>query len=169
MSLATSPTRPNLEYAVRVATAVQARVASLRRGTGRRRGAIRTLCLEGGPGPPCCSPGGIGITPLKGWPSTRLTKKLSNTVRPSTATGARGDRLPGGARGARAAESKLQGPPHAHRRRRAKGWKGSVGQDRRAEAPGGHAGLERRSLYLRHTRDGLGHVGLLSERGVTES
>jgi ferredoxin-NADP reductase len=169
MSIATSPTRPNIEYAVRVGESPFKRAfASLLPGD--------SVTVEGPYGhfvlredrPAVLLAGGIGITPLKGMAEYASDKKLPIPVRLVYSN--------------RTEEEIAFRPELEELERRnpnfsvlhtltgsriAKGWKGSVGRIDARKLQDAKRGLERPIYYICGTPSMVsGMIGLLSDGGV---
>jgi ferredoxin-NADP reductase len=172
MSLATSPTRPNLEYAVRDGDSLFKRAfASLRPGD--------KVVVEGPYGhyvlkedrPAVLLAGGIGITPLKGMAEYASDKKLPIQVRLVYSNRSEGEI---------AFRPELEELERRNPNFRvlhtltgngvSKGWKGSVGRIDERKLQEAMRGLERPVYYICGTPGMVSAMlGLLSERGVTQA
>jgi ferredoxin-NADP reductase len=172
MSLATSPTRPNLEYAVRDGgSAFKRAFASLRPGD--------KVVVEGPYGhyvlkedrPAVLLAGGIGITPLKGMAEYASDKKLPIQVRLVYSNRSEGEI---------AFRPELEELERRNPNFRvlhtltgngvSKGWKGSVGRIDERKLQEAMRGLERPVYYICGTPGMVSAMlGLLSERGVTQA
>jgi ferredoxin-NADP reductase len=172
MSLATSPTRLNLEYAVRVGDSPFKRAfASLRPGD--------RVVVEGPYGhyvlkedrPAVLLAGGIGITPLKGMAEYASDKKLSIPVRLVYSNRSEGEI----AYRAELEELERRNPNFSvfHTLTGggvAKGWKGWVGRIDARKLEEAARGLDRPVYYICGTPGMVSAMlGLLSERGVTQA
>ena len=171
MSLATSPTRPNLEYAVRDGDSSFKRAfASLRPGD--------KVVVEGPYGhyvlkedrPAVLLAGGIGITPLKGMAEYASDKKLSIPVRLLYSNRTEGEI----AYRAELEELEKRNPNFRVMHTLtgdgvSKSWKGSVGRIDARKLEEAARGLERPVYYICGTPGMVSAMlGLLSERGVKQ-
>jgi ferredoxin-NADP reductase len=172
MSLATSPTRPNLEYAVRVGDSPFKRAfASLRPGD--------RVVVEGPYGhyvlkedrPAVMLAGGIGITPLKGMAEYASDKKLPIPVRLVYSNRSEGEI---------AYREELEELERRNPNFRvlhtltgngvSKGWKGSVGRIDERKLGEATRGLERPVYYICGAPGMVSDMlGLLSQRGATQA
>jgi len=172
MSLATSPTRPNLEYAVRDGeSAFKRAFASLRPGD--------KVVVEGPYGhyvlkedrPAVLLAGGIGITPLKGMAEYASDKKLPIPVRLVYSNRSEGEI---------AYRAELEVLERRNPNFRVlhtltgsgvgKGWKGWVGRIDAQKLQEATRGLERPVYYICGTPGMVSAMlGLLSERGITQA
>ena len=172
MSLATSPTRPNLEYGVRVGdSAFKRAFASLRPGD--------KVVVEGPYGhyvlkedrPAVLLAGGIGITPLKGMAEYASDKKLPISVRLVYSNRSEGEI----AYREELGELETQNPNFKvfHTLTGggvAKGWNGWVGRIDTKKLEDAARGLERPVYYICGAPGMVSAMlGLLSERKVTQA
>ena len=171
MSLATSPTRPNLEYGVRVGDSPFKRAfASLRPGD--------KVVVEGPYGhyvlkedrPAVLLAGGIGVTPLKGMAEYASDKRLSIPVRLVYSNRSEGEI----AYRAELGELERRNPNFRvfHTLTGGsvtKGWKGWVGRIDAQKLEEAAEGLQRPVYYVCGAPGMVSTMlGLLSERGVTQ-
>jgi glycine betaine catabolism B len=171
MSIATSPTRPNLEYAVRVSDSPFKRAfASLRPGDRVRvQGPFGRFLLKGDR-PAVLLAGGIGITPLKGMAEYAADSALpiqvrlvySNRIEEEIAYRAELEDLERRNLGFRVIHTLTGKAP--------KGWKGSVGRIDKALLADAVEGLDRPVYYVCGKTPMVAEMlALLSESGVPES
>jgi ferredoxin-NADP reductase len=172
MSLATSPTRPNLEYAVRVGDSPFKRAfATLRPGD--------RVVVEGPYGhyvlkedrPAVLLAGGIGITPLKGMAEYASDKNLSIPVRLVYSNRSEGEI----AFRAELEELERRNPNFRVLHTLtgngvSKGWKGSVGRIDEGKLQEATRGFERPVYYICGAPGMVSDMlRLLLERGVTQA
>lgn len=171
MSIATSPTRPDLEYAVRLSdSAFKRAFASLRVGdrVGVQGPFGRFLLREDRPA--VLLAGGIGITPLKGMAEYAADMRLDIPVRLIYSNRTE----EGIAYRAELEELERRNPRfrvlHTLTGERPEGWEGSLGRIGQEHLGAAADHLDAPVYYVCGKPDMVaGTLGLLSERGVAES
>jgi glycine betaine catabolism B len=171
MSIATSPTRPNLEYAVRIGDSpFKHAFASLRPGDSVAvQGPFGHYILEEDR-PAILLAGGIGITPLKGMAEYASDKELSIPVRLLYSNSSEEEI----AYRAELKELERRNPNFRVLHTLtgdniAKGWKGSVGRIDARQLQEAARGLDRPVYYICGKPSMVAAMlGLLSESGVPE-
>jgi len=171
MSIATSTTRPNLEYAVRVGDSPFKRAfASLRPGD--------TVAVQGPFGhfvlhedrPAVLLAGGIGITPLKGMAEYAADKALPTPIRLVYSNRSEEEIVYRAELKDLARRNPRFSVLHTLTGNAPKGWEGSVGRIGTRLLQDAARGLDRPAFYVCGTTSMVAEMlRLLSESGVTES
>lgn len=171
MSIATSPTRPNLEYAVRISDSSFKRAfASLRAGDGVKvQGPFGAFLLQE-ERPAVLLAGGIGITPLKGMAEYASDRALPIAVRLVYSNRAEEEIAYRAELEELARRNARFSVTHTLTGKVPKGWKGSVGRIGARLLQEAVRGLDRPVYYVCGKASMVADMlSLLSSSGVSET